>query len=75
METLRKTIDQFNQFSEECIVKYCLLMNNQRILTEMANYIKDIAKTYNEEAAESKLEPTVTTKYGRLIKKPIKLDL
>ena len=76
MESLRKTIDQFNNFSEECMVKYCLLLNDRRIFQGISQYIKAIAETYKEETADkTPIKPDVKTRYGRMIKKPIKLNL
>ena len=72
---MRNTIDQFHQFNDECIVQYCLLMNDHRTQLGMANYIKAVAETYKEEAEEKKTEPTIITKSGRLVRKPIRLDL
>ena len=76
MEKLRKTVDQFKNFSEDCIIKYCLLLNDKRIIQGMSQYIKAIAETYKEETADKPpIKPEVTTRYGRKVKEPIKLNL
>ena len=75
LKDMRNTIDQFHQFNDECIVQYCLLMNDHRTQLGIANYIKAVAETYKEEAEEKKTEPTIITKSGRLVRKPIRLDL
>ena len=75
MEELRKTIDQFDKFSEENMVKYCLLMNDERTLNGMTKYIKAVAEAYKEELMESPINQTTTTRCGRLVKKPNKLNL
>ena len=76
MKELRGTVDQFRNFSEECIIKYCLLLNDKRILHGMSQYIKAIAEAYKEETAEKPtIKPEVTTRYGRRVKEPVKLNL
>ena len=76
MEKLRKTVDQFSTFNEECIIKYCLLLNDKRIFQGISQYIKAIAETYKEETAdETPIKPDVITRCGRLVKKPTKLNL
>ena len=76
IEKLRKTVDQFKHFDEGCIVKYCLLLNDQRTLTEMSQYIKAVAETYKEETADKpQIKPNIKTRCGRMVKRPQKLDL
>ena len=76
MKELRNTIDHFNTFSEECIIKYCLVLNDARIFQGISQYIKAIAEAYKEETAdETPTKPDITTRSGRLVKKPIKLNL
>ena len=75
MDKLRKEIDQFQNFTETCMIQYCLVLNDARIIDGMTKYIKAIAETYNEELMENPVKQPTTTRSGRLIKKPIKLNL
>ena len=75
MEELRKAIDQFQNFTEICMIQYCLVLNDERIIDGMTKYIKAIAEAYNEELMENSIEQPTTTRSGRLIKKPVKLNL
>ena len=77
MKELRKSVDQFNNFSDDCIIQYCLLLNDNRIFKGMTNYIKAVADAYKEETTETEklIKQTTTTRCGRQVKKPVKLDL
>ena len=75
IEELRKTIDQFQNFTETCMIQYCLVLNDERIIEGMTKYIKTVAEAYNEELMENPIKQPTTTRYGRLIKKPTKLNL
>ena len=75
MADIKTVVPQFNQFNNECIIQYCLLMKDDKVLVKTATYAKAIALSYREEAEEKKVEAPVFTRYGRLTKKPVKLDL
>ena len=75
IDKLRKEIDQFQNFTETCMIQYCLVLNDARIIDGMTKYIKAIAETYNEELVENPVKQPTTTRSGRLIKKPTKLNL
>ena len=75
LNDIRLTVPIFEGFDNDCIIRYCLLMHDQRTLTGMANYIKTIYTTYKEEIEPTKTTTPMTTRSGRTIKKPNKLDL
>ena len=52
------------------------MLNDVRIFRAMSLYIKAIAESYKEETADkTPIKPDIITRCGRLVKKPIKLDL
>ena len=75
MKELREAVDQFENFSDDCIIQYCLLLHDYRIHNGMARYVKAIAETYKEETMEKQTIPITYTRCGRLVKKPEKLNL
>ena len=75
MEELRKAVDQFHSFSDDNMIQYCLLLNDERIYSGMTKYIRAIAEAYKEETMDKDTKPNVTTRCGRLVKKPVKLNL
>ena len=78
MAEIRKNIKQFENFSNENIIDYCMIMNDTSIQRPMAQYVKSVLQTYKEETEEkSEEEPTppVVTRSGRTVKKPKRLDL
>ena len=62
-------------FNPDDIIRYCLLMHDQRTTLWMAEYVKGTLKAYKETTNEKKEETPVYTRCGRLIRKPIKLNL
>ena len=72
---ITQTIPDFNKFNQDDIIQYCLLMHDTRIVTPMAEYVKQILLAYREETSAKKSEAPVTTRCGRLVKKPSRLDL
>ena len=65
----------FEKFNLQNIIQYCLHLHDARIIPEMTEYIKTISTIYKEERNAKKKEEPITTRCGRLIKKPDKLDL
>ena len=67
---------QMVQFPDENIVEYSLVMKDPLIQAPLAQFIKTILDTFREETQIKKaVEVPITTRYGRLVKKPQKLDL
>ena len=75
MSEVRLLVNQLEHFSEECIIQYCLLMNDNRTMFKMATYAKAIAILYKEEKEEKKSQAPIVTRYGRVTKRPDRLDL
>ena len=51
-------------------------MTDQLIHKPMASYVKKILEAYKSEKGDPKVKPTtITTRSGRTVKKPKKLDL
>ena len=84
METRNKFISdvkekcsQMATFSVDNIISYCILMNDPNTQLPMAIYAKEIIETYSEIRNLQSIPPDSpkTTRLGRLIKKPEKLDL
>ena len=72
---VKQKIPIFEKFNLQNIIQYCLHLHDVRIIPEMAEYVKKISTIYKEERNEKKKEEPITTRCGRLIKKPDKLDL
>ena len=75
MNNIRQALPIFETFNQDCIIEYCLMMHDPRIISIMAKYIKTIYTTFKDETNGKKVEPPKNTRCGRLIKKPNKLDL
>ena len=74
LTNIRKNVKQFGKFNDENIIDYCMLMSDSSIQEYMAHYVKILIQTYKEELGE-KPSPPVITRSGRMVKKPIRLDL
>ena len=77
MTDIRNLIPQFKEFSNTNIIDYCMILNDLRIQIHISTYVKNIMKIYKDET-EGTIQITnmpVTTRTGRLVKKPIKLNL
>ena len=74
---IKKELPQFTYFSLENIILYSLPMIDQLIHKPMASYVKKILEAYKSEKGDRpKVKPTtITTRSGRTVKKPKKLDL
>ena len=73
---IKKELPQFTNFSPENIITYSLPMTDQLIHKPMASYVKKILEAYKSEKGDPKVKPTtITTRSGRTVKKPKKLDL
>ena len=75
IDNVTSNIPQLMAFNPDDIIRYCLLMHDQRTTLWMAEYVKGILKAYKETTNEKKEETPVYTRCGRLIRKPIKLNL
>ena len=56
-------------------IDYCMTMKEKNIQIITAKYAKNIVTTYKEECEPINTNTIVTTRSGRHIKRPIKLDL
>ena len=74
---IRKTIPQLLEFSNKNIIDYGMILHDQRIQIPMATYVKQVMEMYKEETEDIKetTKPPIKTRTGRLVKKPVKLDL
>ena len=73
---IKKEMPQFIHFSLENIISYSLPMIDQSIHKPMASYVKRILEAYKSEKGDPKIKPTtITTRSGRTVKRPTKLDL
>ena len=74
---IRKTIPQLLEFSNKNIIDYGMILHDQRIQIPMATYVKQVMEMYKEETEDTKeiIKPPIKTRTGRLVKKPVKLDL
>ena len=63
--------------SHQNIIDYCMLLNDPITQLATAKYVMNILDIYKEEMGGPNInyEPPTETRYGRKIKKPIKLDL
>ena len=72
---IKQTITEFDNFNLDDIIQYCLLMHDTKTIAPMAEYVKKILITYREETNKKKTEAPIITRCGRLVKKPVRLDL
>ena len=65
------------EFSNKNIIDYGMILHDQRIQIPMATYVKQVMEMYKEETEDIKetTKPPIKTRTGRLVKKPVKLDL
>ena len=76
-KNIRVEVAPLGPFTNQGIIDYCLNLSDTKIQMISALYCKQILQTYKEETDGTKIAPEapVITKSGRLIKKPIKLNL
>ena len=74
LKEIKEQKPQLDVFSTDNIIQYCLPMTDRSIYLPMATYVKNILQAYGTEKREIPPAP-VTTRSGRLVKKPNKLDL
>lgn len=72
---ITNTIPLLETFDQDDIIRYCLLMHDSRTIPTFADYVKGISQSYKEETKEKQLEMPTSTRSGRLIKRPNRLDL
>ena len=77
IQDVKVSLPDFEHFSTEDIIKYCMLLHDERIQIPFAKYIRDILDGYREIVEDSGQDPhkIVQTRSGRIIKKPQKLNL
>ena len=73
LDDIKQKIPQFEVFSAENIIQYCLSMVDRNTNLYIAIYVKKIFQAYRLEKSETPILPTIT-KSGRLVKKPDKLN-
>ena len=77
-KNIKEKVTQLNkQFTNQNIIDYCFNLSDTNIQLITATFCKQILQTYKLETDGAKIKPDapVITKSGRLVKKPIKLDL
>ena len=74
MSKLKIQIPLFMYFSASNIIQYCLSMADHQIQLPMAVYASKILQIYRAERGTTQKKPVIT-RYGRLVKKPDKLNL
>ena len=72
---IRSNFTQLTNFTNENIIDYGMIMNDNQLIEPMAYYIKEIIHKFKEETAETKSRLPTFTRCGRLVKKTVKLDL
>ena len=77
MENIRREIPQFKTFSDRNIIEYCMLLHDPKIQMSVSVFVKNIMEMYKEETEGSNVseKAPVTTRAGRLSRKPEKLNL
>ena len=78
MFKIKQKLPQLEPFMDKNIIEYCINMKDESIQIPMAQYVKAILKIYKDERDEPNPPITkqiITTRAGRLVKKPVKLDL
>ena len=76
IQLAKSTNSQMVQFTDKNIFDYSLTMKDSLIQAPLAKFIKTILDTFREETQIKKaVEVPITTRSGRLVKKPQKLDL
>ena len=76
-KNIKEKVTQLKQFTNQNIIDYCFNLSDTNIQLITATFCKQILQTYKLETDGAKIKPDapVITKSGRLVKKPIKLDL
>ena len=74
LDDIKQKIPQFEVFSAENIIQYCLSMADRNTNLSIAIYAKKIIQAYRLEKSETPVMPTIT-RSGRLVKKTDKLNL
>ena len=78
MSKIKQKLPQMETFMDKNIIEYCINMKDENIQIPMAQYVKTILKIYKEERDEPNppdIKQNIVTRAGRLVKKPVKLDL
>ena len=77
MKNIRMEIPQFETFPDKSIIDYCMLLHDPMIQMPVSVFVKNILGMYKEETEGITIleKPPVTTRAGRLSKRPIKLNL
>ena len=75
IDNIRNTIPQFENFTDENIIDYCLTMQDENLQLPMASFVKQMSIAYKEEKEENVVCVPTATRSGRVVKKPDKLDL
>ena len=77
MVNIRKEVPQFEQFSDQSIIYYCMLLHDPRVQMTVSVFVRNILCMYKEETEGTTLleKPPVVTRAGRVTRKPSKLNL
>ena len=79
MKQVRSLNSQFSQFNEKDIIYYCMTMVDPDIQAPIAKFIKVIFTTFREESESRNKKNNdnspVKTRSGRMVKRPVKLNL
>jgi hypothetical protein len=77
MKNIREEVNQLKQFTDKNIMDYCMLLKDPNIQKSISLYVKNILQTFKDETGgttEVNMSP-ITTKSGRISRKPSKLNL
>ena len=77
MTKIRKEVPQLELFTERNIIEYCMVLHDPMIQMPVAIFVKNLLCMYKEETEGTPLseKPTITTRIGRVCRKPDKLNL
>ena len=77
LQEVRESTPILQNFSDQNIIDYGMILHDERIQIHMATYVMKIMKTFKEESEGTRdiIKSPVKTRTGRLVKKPDKLNL
>ena len=77
LQEVRESAPILQNFSDQNIIDYGMILHDERIQIHMATYVMKIMKTFKEESEGTRdiIKSPVKTRTGRLVKKPDKLNL
>jgi hypothetical protein len=74
---IKNNIGDLHHFTQTDIIRYCMILHDDRIQNSFSSFVKNILDKYREISEDSGYEPPTSTqtRSGRLVKRPNKLNL